>query len=132
MLRHRDELVELAAVRICQPRLMPIATCFIRDQLPPQSEIERLTGLWSEESGVTREHMTINVVAGVRQSGTPYGVLAFLYLPSLWSSEQVRRLQVGLAMALSRALAVTPASVHVITAIVESGHVVEHGETQEW
>ena len=111
---------------------MPIATCFIRDQLPPQSEIDGLTGLWSEESGVSPEHMTINLVAVARQSGAKCAVLAFLYLPSLWSSGQVRRLQVGLAIALSRGLGLTPASVHVITTIVQSGHVVEHGETQEW
>lgn len=111
---------------------MPIATCFIQGQLSPTPEIEGLTGFWSEESGVSREHMTINVVTGVRQSGAAYPVLAFLYLPSLWNPGEVRRLQVGLAMALSQVLDLTPASVHVITRVVESGHVVERGETQEW
>ena len=111
---------------------MPIANCFVKDELPLQSEIEALTALWSDESEVGVEHMTINVIAGTRQSGAPYRVMAFLYLPSLWSSQQVRRLQEGLARALSRGFAVTPAEVHVITSIVEPGHVVEGGETQAW
>jgi hypothetical protein len=111
---------------------VPIANCFVHDQLTPELELDALTRLWSQESGVGREQMTINVIAGTRQTGAPYRVMAFLYLPSLWSSEQVRQLQVGLARALARGLAVTPAEVQVITSIVESGHVVEGGEAQDW
>ena len=111
---------------------MPIANCFVHDELPPQLEIDALTAVWSEEAGIGSEQMTITVIAGTRQTGVPYRVMAFLYLPSLWSSEQVRRLQVGLATALSRGFAVAPAEVQVITSIVESGHVVEGGQTQDW
>ena len=111
---------------------MPIANCFVTDELPPQSEIEALTNLWSDEAELGAEHMTINVIAGTQQSGALYRVMAFLYLPSLWSSQQVRRLQEGLAKALCRGFAVTPAEVHVITSILEPGYVVEAGETQVW
>ena len=111
---------------------MPIATCFIRGGLTTPVDARGLTGLWAEESGISDEHMTINVVAGTGQDGAPYGVMAFLYLPSLWSCEDVRRLQVGLARALGRGFAVVVAEVQVITSIVESGHVVENGETQAW
>ena len=111
---------------------MPIANCFVSDDLPLEPGIDDLTAFWSEESGVASEHMTINLIAGTRQTGAPYRVTAFLYLPSLWSSEQVRRLQVGLARALGRSFAVPPAEVQVITTIVESGRVVEGGETQDW
>jgi hypothetical protein len=111
---------------------VPIANCFVRDDLPPERDIDALTTLWSDESGVGSEHMTINVITGTRQAGAPYRVMAFLYLPTLWSSEQVRQLQVGLARALSRGLAVAPTEVQVISSIVDSGHVVEDGETQDW
>jgi hypothetical protein len=111
---------------------VPIANCFVHDDVPPGLEIDALTALWSEESGVGSGQMTINVIAGTRQTGAPYRVMAFLYLPSLWSSEQLRQLQVGLARALGRGFAVAPAEVQVITSIVESGHVVEAGETQNW
>jgi hypothetical protein len=111
---------------------VPIANCFLRGGFPLELEIDGLTALWSEESGVGSEQMTVNVIPDVRQTGTPYRVMAFLYVPSLWSAEQVRRLQVGLASALVRRFAVAPAEVQVITSIVESGHVVEDGETQDW
>jgi hypothetical protein len=111
---------------------VPIATCFIRDGLITPVEVAGLTGLWAEDSGVSEEHMTVNLVAGTRQEGAPYAIMAFLYLPSLWSSEDVGRLQVGLAKALCRGFAVDPADVQVITSIVASGHVVEDGDTQRW
>jgi hypothetical protein len=111
---------------------VPIANCFIRDE--PRADLggDDLTALWSEESGIGSEQMTINVIAGTRQYGAPYRVMAFLYLPSLWSTEHVRQLQTGLARALGRGFAVDPAEIQVITSIVESGQVVEGGETQDW
>ncbi len=111
---------------------MPIANCFIRGELPADSEIEGVTALWSEESSVGEEHLTINVIAGTRQDGAAYKLMGVLYLPSSWSVEQVRRLQLGLVRSLCRRFALPPAEVHVITSIVGSGHVVESGETQEW
>jgi hypothetical protein len=111
---------------------VPIANCFVREELPAKLESDALTALWSDESGIGSEHMTINVIAGIRQYGAPYQVIAFLYLPSLWSPEQVRKLQTGLARALGRGFAIAPAEIQVITSIVESGQVVEGGETQDW
>jgi hypothetical protein len=111
---------------------VPIVNCFLRDDEPPRPETARLTTLWSEESDIGAEHMTINMIAGARQIGAPYRVMAVLYLPSLWSSESVRQLQEGLARALSRGFAVAAGEVQVITSVVESGHVVEGGETQYW
>jgi hypothetical protein len=111
---------------------VPIANCFVHGELPSQLEIDALQALWSDEAGIGSEQMTINVIAGTRQTGAPYRVVAFLYLPSLWSSEQVRQLQTGLARALGRGFALAPADIQVITSIVESGQVVEGGETQDW
>jgi hypothetical protein len=110
---------------------VPIANCFVRDELPAHVEDGALTELWSEESGIGSEQMTINVIR-TRQYGAPFRAMAFLYLPSLWSSEQVRQLQTGLARALGRGFALAPADIQVITSIVESGQVVEGGETQDW
>ena len=111
---------------------MPIANCFVADEIPADLESGALTALWSEESGIGSKQMTINVIAGIRQYGAPHRVVAFLYLPSLWSSEQVRQLQTGLAQALGRGFAVAVAEIQVITSIVASGQVVEGGETQTW
>jgi hypothetical protein len=111
---------------------VPIANCFVHDELRAELESDALTELWSEESGIRSEQMTINVIAGIRQYGAPYRVMAFLYLPSLWTSEQARDLQTGLASALGRGFGVAPTEIQVITSIVESGQVVEGGETQDW
>jgi hypothetical protein len=111
---------------------VPIANCLVHDQLRAEFDGDALTALWSEESGIGSEQMTINVIASIRQYGAPYRVMAFLYLPSLWKSEQVRKLQTGLARALGRGFAVAPAEIQVITSMVESGQVVEGGETQDW
>ena len=79
---------------------MPIANCFVHDDVPPELEIDALAALWSQESGVGSEEMTINVIGGTSQAGAPYDL--------------------------------APAEVQVITSIVEPGHVVESGETQNW
>jgi hypothetical protein len=110
---------------------VPIANCFVDDVLLADLDGDALTALWSEESGIGSEQMTINVIR-THQYGAPFRVMAFLYLPSLWSSEQVRQLQTGLARALGRGFALAPADIQVITSIVESGQVVEGGETQDW
>jgi hypothetical protein len=111
---------------------VPIANCFVRGELPADVDVEGLIALWSEESDVGPEEMTINLIAGARQGGSSYRLMAMLFLPSLWSPDAMRRLQRGLAAALSRGLELPLADVHVITSIVDSGHVVENGETQEW
>lgn len=111
---------------------MPIADCFFIGELPADADLDSLIALWSEESDVGPEEMTINLIDGVRQGGSSYRLMALLFLPSLWSADAVRRLQRGLAAALSRGLGLSPADVNVITSIVDSGHVVENGGTQEW
>jgi hypothetical protein len=111
---------------------VPIANCFLRGEHPAEADVDRLIALWSEESDVGPEEMTINLIAGARQGGSSYRLMALLFLPSLWSRDAVDRLQRGLAAALSRGLGLSPSDVHVITSIVDSGHVVENGQTQEW
>jgi hypothetical protein len=111
---------------------VPIANCFVRGDLPADADVEELIALWSEESDVGPEEMTINLIAGARQGGASYRLMALLFLPSLWSPDAVHRLQRGLGAALSRGLGLPLADVHVITSIVDSGHVFENGETQEW
>ena len=77
---------------------MPIANCIVT----PESyrKIENSTGLietWAEESGISSEHITLNIVVSSAQFGNSYGVMANLYLPSLWSAQDVSSIQSGLA-----------------------------------
>jgi hypothetical protein len=112
--------------------VVPIATCFIRADLLDRPAVDEIVSLWSEEAGVGAGEMTVNVIAQTGQSGKRYAVMAQLHLPSLWSADDVVRLELGLARALSRGFGVDPADVQVMTSIVASGHVVEAGEVQEW
>ena len=110
---------------------MPIANCFVAG--PVRSEArDGLIEAWARESGVAPDHMTVNLIGDVEQAGAPYAAMAILHLPSLWRPEQVDALQCGLAAALGEALGLDPAQVHVITTIVDSGHVVDGGNTREW
>jgi hypothetical protein len=111
---------------------VPIANCFVRDGVGMPGDVEGLAREWSRETGASEEHLTINLVPGTRQAGAGYAVMARLHLPSLWAEDDVARLQVGLARTLARSFEIEPADVHVITSIVQSGHVVENGEVQEW
>lgn len=109
---------------------MPIANCIVVSEC--QSRQHNVVELWAAASGVSVEHMTVNIVTGTEQIGKPYAVMATLTLPSLWSEPSVNALQVGLAKALAQAFNLSLAEVHVITTIVESGRVVEAGKVVEW
>jgi hypothetical protein len=109
---------------------MPIANCTIASENSSCSE--DLIELWASESGISPEHMTINIVAGSGQVGKKYAAMANLLLPSLWSDSEISSLQLGLARALAQHYAIPVAEVHVVTTIVTSGKVVESGREVEW
>ena len=109
---------------------MPIANCVITQECLQSSE--NLIELWSKESGISPEHMTINIVTSREQLGNKYKIMANLSLPSMWSTSDISSLQVGLAKALSNHFAVAINEVHVITNIVTSGMVVEAGQEIKW
>ena len=111
---------------------MPIANCIAPAAILSASAVDDMTRTWSEASGVGPEHMTINLVARTAQVGAAYEAMVFLYPPSTWRADQVRDLQAGLATAVCRHLDLTPPEVHVLTTMVESGHVLDDGEIQEW
>lgn len=96
-----------------------------------EPDAHAIVAAWSERAGVDADEMTVNVVhAG--QGGKRYAVMAWLYLPSLWSEEDVAALGEGLAAALADVADVQPSAVQVLTSIVTSGSVVEAGETLRW
>lgn len=109
---------------------MPIANCIITSDCIEGSE--DLVELWSVESGISSEHMTINVIASSKQIGCKYKVMVNLVLPSMWSTRDISALQIGLANALARHYVVHLGDIHVVTAIVNSGLVVESGKELTW
>ena len=109
---------------------MPIANCTIT--LENSGCSESLIELWANESGISSEHMTINIVAASGQVGNKYGAMANLLLPALWSDSDISSLQLGLARALAQHYAIPVSEVHVVTSVVAAGRVVEAGEVVEW
>ena len=109
---------------------MPIANCFFvsaRDE----PHAETIVTAWSHRAAIDADEMTVNVVHA-HQGGRQYAVMAWLYLPSLWSEEEVAALSEGLAAALADVSRVQPSAVQVLTTIVTSGSVVEAGKTLRW
>ena len=114
---------------------MPIANCIIVSEVEENIILNNQTDIisdWSQQSGVAREHMTINFIRSLAQFGKQYQVMATLQLPSVWSQEKVSILQLGLATALSKYFQISSEQVHVVTTIIESGLVVENGEEISW
>ena len=111
---------------------MPIANLFMRktmaDRLVTGGD---LIARWASAANLAADHMTVNVVT-CDQFGAPYAVMAFLYLPTLWTDDQVNALQLGLASALTTALGVPPQSVQVVVTMVPSGHACEGGTIARW
>ena len=109
---------------------MPIANCiFVSASDDPDAQA--IVNGWSAQSGIAADEMTINVLHA-RQGGKPYAVMAWLYVPSLWSDDDVVALGEGLAAALADVVHVPSSSVLVLTSIVTSGLVVEAGASLHW
>lgn len=109
---------------------MPIATCLVIPQCARGTD--DLIQLWANASGKPKEHMTINLVTSSDQLGNRYKIMADLKLPSLWSTDEISSIQLGLAKALAQHFSVSIEEVHVVTQIVASGLVVEAGQEIKW
>lgn len=109
---------------------MPIANCFA-SEVPEDLDADAIVGAWSNHSGITSDQMSVNVVP-VQQGGKRYAVMAWLYLPSLWSDDDVTRLGEGLAAALVETFGVEPSAAQVVASIVPSGSVIDDGRRLQW
>ena len=111
---------------------MPIANCFIKDTPVDQLELQDLAEKWASEVNVDVKDICLTFSPHCVQGGQQYKVLVNLYLPSLWSDDQVKNIQKSLLGLLMDFLEVTASEVFIMTSIIGSGHVVENGEIVEW
>jgi len=113
---------------------MPIANCYLDPLVLSSINSNKgaLIDTWAVESGIKADQMTINIIAYSEQAGRQYQAIANLYLPSLWSEENVSSIQVGLARSIAAVGGVTPDKIMVMTQIIASGHVVENGGVVTW
>ena len=112
---------------------MPIANCIITEQCQNNLDsASNLIDLWANESKLSSEHMTINVITSSEQLGKQYAIMATLLLPSIWSKPDITSLQVGLAKALALHYDVSLDDIFISTSIIISGMVVESGNEVKW
>lgn len=112
---------------------MPIANCIVTDKYRNTNDKSLdLVTLWANESFKPAEHMTINIISCNEQYGNQYGVMANLQIPTIWSSNDISLLQLGLVKALSIYFKAPMNDIHVVTTLISSGMVIEDGEVITW
>ncbi len=111
---------------------MPIANCFCKRDEISKEKSEKIVSDWAEIAGVDEKEITVNFIHNYSQFGQSSVVLANLYLPSLWSEETIKRIQLGLMEILSKYLEIDKNEIFIMTSIINSGHVVENGNVVDW
>lgn len=111
---------------------MPIANCYIKERLGKQLNFDQLAIDWASELEIDKKEITMNVISSFQQYGAQYAVMVNLFLPSLWSSNDVEKIQQTLARLLSRYLDINLTEVFIMTTILESGHVLSNGQIEKW
>ncbi len=111
---------------------MPIANCFIKEKQISLKELRKLSESWASEIQVDVDDVCLTFIPDCIQAGQQYKVLVNLYLPSLWSEDQVNHIQKSLLGILCGFFKVDSSQVFIMTSIIQSGHVVESGEIVKW
>jgi hypothetical protein len=111
---------------------MPIATCFIKDKKITNQQWDALAGKWAHEIGVDLKDICLTVITDYKQSGQSYDALVQLSLPTLWSKEEVKKIQLVLLKLLTDLLNAPPGKIFILTSVIQSEHVVENGEIVKW
>lgn len=110
---------------------MPIANCYVQIEVSkPQLEI--LTKEWAEAIEVDLKDICLSFVKVSLQSGHNYKVMVNLFLPTLWDSKSIERIQLSLDSLLKKHLRLGSDDVFMITHVVQSGNVVERGKLIKW
>lgn len=111
---------------------MPIANCFIKEREIWISGLDSMAIEWAELIGADQKDICLNIITNFHQFGNQYSIMVNLYLPSLWSDSDVRRIQMGLVKVITKYLNISSDKIFIVTSIVQSGHVVENGEAVSW
>jgi hypothetical protein len=110
---------------------MPIATCFAAKTVAAE-KIEEIVTEWAGISGTAKKDICITLVPYHLQGGQQYDMLVNLYLPTLWSKTDVKKIQLGLLKTLCKHLELAEEKVFIMTSLIASGHVVENGAIVSW
>ncbi|MTI30747.1 hypothetical protein [Xanthovirga aplysinae] len=111
---------------------MPIANCFIKDNKLNQEKLHELAIEWAKMIQVAVNDICITTTSNFMQGGQQYEVMVNLFLPSLWSQDDIKKIQSSLLGLLVKYLEIKSSEIFIITSIIESGHVIENGEIIDW
>ncbi|MEQ8475359.1 hypothetical protein [Fulvivirga sp.] len=111
---------------------MPIANCYINTKIPAKTDFNSIVAEWSDKIGASPNDVTINVFTDFVQYGNKDAVMVNLFLPSLWSKQEIENIQSSLSGLLEKHLGIEPDQVFIMTSIIQSGHVFSDGKTENW
>jgi hypothetical protein len=105
---------------------MPVANCFYKKGKLSIKKMENMVNEWANIVRVDKKDICVNMIKEYSQPGQKYPVLANLYLPTLWSANDIKRIQLGLLKLLSKYLEVKENQIFIMTSLIQSEHVVEN------
>ena len=111
---------------------MSFANCFYKKRKLSLKKLENMVNEWASIVGVDKKDICINIIKEYSQLGQKYPVLVNLYLPTLWSPNDIKRIQLGLLKVLSKYLEVKENEIFIMTSLIQSEHVVENGQIVKW
>lgn len=111
---------------------MPIANCLCKKDNITKEKSENIVSEWAEIAEVDIKDICLNFIHNYSQFGQQYSVLANLYLPSLWSEDGIKKVQLGLLQTLAKHLELREDEIFIMTSIINSSHVIENGNVVEW
>ena len=111
---------------------MPVVNCLITEDALKLSQTDSIVQYWADLSNINPMDITINILPIYQQLGVGYPIFATMYLPSIWSSEAIKRIQLGLLKTLLVHSNRSKEEVFIVSILIDSGHVVENGIIQQW
>lgn len=111
---------------------MPILHLCTSNISPTKEQLDTLVVEWANEIAVNIKDININLIETKIQAGNEYKIIANLYLPSLWNDEDISHIQLSLGRLIIKHLNLTLKDVFIMTSIIQSGNVVENGNTKKW
>jgi len=111
---------------------MPILNCYTSKTNLQANQWDRFVESWAKIISVDKKDISIHVIADFFQVGERYELKAELYLPSLWSDNAVIHIQQSFLTLAEKMLKIKQSDIFLMTQIIQSGHVIDRGKTEEW
>jgi hypothetical protein len=122
---HQLPVIKLALI-------MPIAICYTNENIIDNLSLQQLIAEWATLIQVDTKDIHVSMVYPQLQSGQTYKLLAHVFLPTLWTYEEVNNIQLSFHRLLMKYGGLLPADIFIITTLVPSAQVVENGSLVTW